>query len=129
MAAQGTSKLVLHAPVLGHFRAELGAHEPLDSKELGLLANALFGRMHLELVLPVGKVLGIVIGFDASARDPDTLSVRRLRIGQRVAVRGHDTTNRLVNVLVGSIRILGLWSFNRKGGNDSVVVETRGEKR
>jgi hypothetical protein len=118
--AQRPGEGVLHAPV-GLHGVQLGPHEHLDRQQLGLLAEAVNGGMELELVLPALHVLRTAVGLDPAAGDPDAEPVRRVGIGERVAVGGHDPSDGPVDVAVGGVGELLRRRLDRKGGDDAAV--------
>lgn len=119
VSAKWTVKPIFHAAILLHCLVHFGSHEQLDGKYLGLLAKASRGWMEFKLSRPGGQVDAVVVWLNLSARDPDRLAIRLLRIGQSVTVGRHDALDRSNNVLVGRVGVSRQRWLNRKRRDDT----------
>ena len=122
MPAERTSEFIFHASVVLHSPGNSGTHEHLDGHELGLLAERMLRRVFREQSLPGHDICRVVIWLDATAREPHRVTVGGLGVGDTVAERCHDSTDRAVDILVGRIWEPSNSGLDSECSHNTVVV-------
>ena len=108
--AKRTSEFIFHASVVLHFFGYGSTHEHLDGHEFGLLAKRMLGRVLVEKSLPGHDIGRVVIWLDATTGEPHGMAVGGLGVWDAVTERCHDSTDRAVDILVGSV-----WESSHSG--------------